>query len=38
MILALVFFGLNLLACVIGPLCERDEDPRFEGNKLIYRS
>jgi hypothetical protein len=38
MIVWLLFFGLNLLASLIALLRERGEDPRFEGDKLIYRS
>jgi hypothetical protein len=37
MVVPLLFFGLNLLACVIALLRERGEDPRFEGDQLIYR-
>jgi hypothetical protein len=40
-LLSLVFSGLNLLVIIhslISLLCDRGEDPRFEGDKLIYRS
>jgi hypothetical protein len=39
-LLSLVFSGLNLLVILLvllNPLCDR-EDPRFAGDKLIYRS
>lgn len=37
MILFCLFWGGNLLALLVGLLCEPG-DPRFEGDKLIYRS
>jgi hypothetical protein len=38
MIAFLLVFGVNVLMTVAAFLRERGEDPRFEGDKLIYRS
>jgi hypothetical protein len=40
-VLSLVSLGLNLLGLLgllFGLLSDNGEDPRFEGDKLIYRS
>ncbi len=36
--LALILFVVQILAYIALPLCAKTEDPRFEGDKLQYRS
>jgi hypothetical protein len=38
MIAFLLVFGVNVLITIAALTRERGEDPRFEGDKLIYRS
>jgi hypothetical protein len=38
MTICLIVLAVQVFVTVVGLVCERGEDPRFAGDKLIYRS